>query len=69
LSGNIFSQDSNKNYTEISPTKAALILADRQTDNYEVKWRLCESQGKILVALIPWGEEAKYVLLPANRSP
>jgi hypothetical protein len=32
-----------KNYTENSPTKAALIQADRQTNKYEANWRLCDS--------------------------
>jgi len=31
-----------KKYTEISPMKAALIHADRQTDKYESNWCLCD---------------------------
>jgi cytochrome bd-type quinol oxidase subunit 1 len=30
-----------KNYTEISPMKAAMIQAHRQTEKYEAKWRHC----------------------------
>jgi hypothetical protein len=38
-----------KNKTEISPIKAALILADRQTDKYGAKWCLwnCTNAHKI----------------------
>jgi hypothetical protein len=64
--------------------KTALIHADRQTDKHEANWRFCDCangikiscdsregtlQGNISVVLNRWGQEAKYVLLPAIRSP